>query len=113
MHNSGTARMARLIRRNFLTADLETGFALLRAAAESGPMADRTLELRQIEEARRALQHARSLYDAMNRQDARAFAARMADLERATDAADHCGAPRVLAVARIAAMAYATSTCSR
>jgi len=85
MHQPGTANALRMIRQHFLNADLETGFTLLRAATESGTAADRASELRQIEEARRALQNARKRYSEMNAQDAGAFAARLKDLERATD----------------------------
>ena len=87
MRNPGTSKMTRRIRRHFLDADLETGFALLRAATESGVTANGTFEFRQIEEAQRVLQHARWLYHGMNAQDAGAYSARMADLKRATAAA--------------------------
>ena len=83
MH-SETARSTRLLRTHFLNADLEAGFALLRATRES---ADRALESRQIEEARHALDRARTLRDRMHQQDAVPFARRLAALERATGSA--------------------------
>jgi hypothetical protein len=63
---------------------------------ECGTIADRAFQLRQIEEARRAVQHARRLYDEMPERDVREFAARMSDLERASDAADRFARPKPL-----------------
>ncbi|HYZ84663.1 MAG TPA: hypothetical protein VE621_09685 [Bryobacteraceae bacterium] len=88
MHDPGTSgRSARLARRHFLTADLEIGFALLRAAAKSRTLANRAFELRQIEEARLALQRARTLHADMHEEDAGKFNARIDELERAIEAA--------------------------
>ena len=86
MHNFGAARTTRRIRRDFLAADLEAGFALLRATSES--RADRSFEWSQVEEARRVLERARRLYRELPEPDAQAFAARLARLEQAADAAD-------------------------
>ena len=85
MHQPGTGKAVRLIRQHFLNADLETGFTLLRAANESETTADRISELRQMEDARCALNEARRRYREMHEQDAGKFSARLADLERATD----------------------------
>jgi hypothetical protein len=83
MHNPGAAdTRSRVVRQDLLAAELETGFALLRAAAQSRTEANRAFELQQIEEARRALAHARELHANMHEKDAKQFSARLEELNR-------------------------------
>jgi hypothetical protein len=78
---SRSGKLSRLTGRHFLTADLNTGFALLEAAKESCQAGEQSSALRQIDAAKDAMDDAYRLLAGLNDRDADEFVHRVQALE--------------------------------
>jgi hypothetical protein len=75
----------RLIRRHFLIADLEAGFALVRAAGDAYRKGERQDACRQLDEVRNLIEDSYNFVAGLSEPDLNQFAARRDELKRAIE----------------------------
>lgn len=92
---SRSTKQSRLTRRHFLAADIETGFALVRAARDAYLRGEREHAGRQLDEARLVIQDTCHLMEGLGEGEVKEFAGNVDELKRAIEAVDHLKSRRV------------------